>query len=88
MKKWFVRGEDFDSHVNTLTIKYDRIPNPSKETRETDRVSVRAHRWVALNFIGQWYLRWMWQARNFKCPASLTDEGRILSIYPLPNRGD
>lgn len=77
------REEDFESHINTLAIKWDRIPNPTKETREVAQVPVHAHRTTARNRVGILLLKRRWKRDNFGGPASLTQKSRVLEVYPL-----
>lgn len=84
LRRLLFREEDFESHVPTLAIKWDRIPNPTKETREVAQVPVHAHRTTARNRVGILLLKRRWQQGNFGGPASLTEKGRVLEVYPLP----
>jgi len=84
LRRLFFQDEDFWSHINTLAIKWDRIPNSTKETREVAQVPVHAHRTTARNHVGRLLLKWRWKRHSFGCPASLTQEGHVLEVYPIP----
>ena len=86
LRRLFFREEYFESHINTLAIKWDRIPNPTEETREVGQVPVHAHCTTARNNVGRLLLRRRWKKGNFGGPASLTQEGRVLKVYPLPRK--
>lgn len=78
-----VKREDFDTHVNTLCIKWDQIPNPTKEERETGQIAVKGRRYIATHWPGKLILRSL--IKNIRCgPSTLTQEGSCLEIYPLP----
>lgn len=84
LRRLLFREENFWSHINTLIIKWDRIPNLTKETQEVAQVPVHAHRTSARNNVGRLLLKRRWKQGNFGGPASLTQEGRVLEVYPAP----
>ena len=75
------KEEDFESHVNTLSIKWDRIPNPTKEEQEVSRIPCIAHRTTARNVIGRLFLKMRWKC-GIGSLASLTQNGSVLEVYP------
>lgn len=79
----FVKEEDFSSHVNTLCIKLDRLPNPTKEEREVGQVPCTAKRMIARNVIGKMILKRRWK-RGIGGPASFTHDGTVIEVCPLP----
>ena len=83
LRRLFFQEEDFESHINKLAIKWDRIPNPTKETREVAQVPVHAHRTTARNNVGRLLLKRRWKRGNFGGPTSLTQNGRVLEVYPI-----
>ncbi len=70
MKRLFIREEYFDAEIPKLEIKWDRIPFPTKETREVTQVKVRARRTVARNWLGKVIVRGRF--RHVRGPAALT----------------
>lgn len=90
MPKWRrrllgVEYEDFDTHVNTLSIKFDQIPNPTKEERETRQIPVKGRRYIATHWPGKLILRSLFK-NNHHGPSGLTKKGGCLEIYPLPSK--
>ncbi len=87
MPKWKrrllgVEYEHFSSHVNTLTIKLDRLPNPTKEEQEIGRIEVEATRYTATHWPGKRILRSLFKDVR-KGPKSLIKGGTCLEIFPL-----
>lgn len=76
--------EDFEAEIPTLVIKWDKIPNPTSETREVTKIPVHAHRTTARNVVGRFLLKRRYKRGNFSGPAGFTEKGRILEVYPLP----
>lgn len=83
VRRFFFKDEDFDSHINTLSICWDKIPNPAKETRQVGRIPCLAHRTIARNILGKLLLRRRWKRRGFGGPASFTHNGTVLEVYTL-----
>lgn len=83
LRRLFLLDEDFESHINTLTIGWDQIPNPTKETREVGKIPVLAHRTTARNRIGRLLLRLQWKHRGRSGPASFTHDGSVMEVYPM-----
>lgn len=84
LRRLLFQEEEFESHINTMALKWDRIPNPTKETREIAKIPVHAHRTTARNLIGALLLKRRWKQGGFSGPAGLTEKGRVLEVYPLP----
>lgn len=80
---WGVRYEDFQTHVNTLTIKLDKIPNPTSEERRVDKIPVEGRRYLAIHWPGKLVLRSLFK-KNHSGPAGLTKGGSCLEVYPIP----
>lgn len=85
MAKWLrslvFREKDFKTHINTFCISWDNLPNPTSEKRETGRVNCIAHRIIARNILGKWLLRRRY-AKGISSVGSLTEDGKVLEIYP------
>lgn len=82
IKKLLLKEECFESHINTLCIKWDRIPNPTTEEREVSKVPCLARRATAKNNLGRLLLKRRWGRGGFAGPASLTQNGTVLEVYP------
>ncbi len=78
-----IKCKDFDTHVNTLTIKLDQIPNPTKEERIVSQLPVEGQRYTATHWPGKLILRSIFK-KNHRCPSSLTKNGTCLEMYPIP----
>lgn len=83
IERFLFREEDFKSHVNTLDIGWDKIPNPSRETRQVGQTPCLAHRTTARNPLGKLLLKLRWRKGGFLGPASLTHNGSVLEVYPI-----
>jgi len=81
LKSLLFREEDFKTYINTLCIKWDKIPEPTSEIRETERVFCVAHRMIARNALGRLLLRRYW-SKGIGSVGSLTQNGKVLEIYP------
>jgi len=79
-----LKEEYFKTHINQLCIKVDKIPNPTTEEREVSNVPCLAHRTTARNAFGRFLLKRCWQKGGFDGPASLTQSGTVLEVYPIP----
>lgn len=75
------KEESFETHINALCIKLDKIPNLTKETRETSQTPCVAHRIIARNILGRWLLRRRFN-KGIGSMGSLTHDGMVLEIYP------
>ena len=84
IKRFLVKEESFESHIPTLCIKWDRIPNPTVEERQVSEVPCLAHRAMARNILGKLLLKYRWKRGGFGGPSSLTQNGTVLEVYPLP----
>lgn len=78
-----VKYESFLTYVNTLVIKFDQIPNPTKEEREVAKIPVEGSRYIATHWPGRWILRGLFE-NSRAGPSGLTQQGRCLEVYPLP----
>lgn len=78
-----VKYEFFSTHINTLSIKFDQIPNPTKEERETGQIPVEGRRYTATHWPGKLVLRSL-SRNNHRGPSSLTRDGACLEVYPIP----
>lgn len=79
-----VKYEDFNTHVNTLSIKLDHIPNPTKEERSIGQIPVVGRRYIVTHWPGKLILRSLFK-NNHRNPSGLTQKGTCLEIYPLPS---
>ena len=84
IKRFLVKEESFESHIPTLCIKWDRIPNPTMEERQVSEVPCLARRATARNTLGKFLLKRRWKRGGFGGPASLIKNGTVLEVYPLP----
>ncbi len=85
-KRWLfgIKYEEFPSHVNTLCIKLDKIPNPTSEERSVAEVPVEARRYLAFRWPGRLILKSLFH--NTQGPSGLTQKGSCLVIYPVDTR--
>lgn len=79
-----VKEERFQSHINTLSIKWDKIPNPTVEERQTSKIPCLAHRTTARNLLGKLLLKYRYRKGGFGGPAVFTKDGTVLEVYPIP----
>ena len=87
IKRLLLKQEYFTSHINTLCIKWDIIPNPTTEERQVSKVPCLAHRATARNTLGKLILKRRWRRGGFDGPSSLTQNGTVLEVYLLAFRG-
>ena len=80
-----VKYEDFPTHINTLTIKLDQIPNPTKEERTVGQVAVEGRRYIATHWPGKLVLKSIFK-NNHSGPSGLIRSGTCLEICPLPKQ--
>lgn len=85
IKRLLLKEEYFKSHINTLCIKWDRIPNPTMEERQVSKVPCLARRATARNALGKLLLKHRWRRGGFDGPSSLTQNGAVLEVYPFPS---
>lgn len=79
-----VKYEEFPTHVNTLAIKFDQIPNPTSEEREVGQVPVTGRRYTATHWPGKLILRSLRKER-LGGPSGFTKDGTCLEVYPIPS---
>ncbi len=84
-RRWLIgiKYEEFSTHINTLCIKWNRIPDPTSEERSVAKVPVEGRRYLASHWLGRLILRRLFKI-NHAGPSALTQEGSCLEIYPLP----
>ena len=80
-KLFGIKYEDFDSHINTLEIRFDKIPNPTKKEREVAQVPVKARRYIATNWLGKAILRSLFEHTHQV--QGLTQNGTCLEVFPI-----
>ncbi len=80
-----VKYEDFPTHINTLSIKFDRVPSPTKEERVVGQIEVEGRRYIATHWPGKRVLKSLFE-QSRAGPRSLTVKGTCLEIFPLPQR--
>lgn len=85
IKRLLVKEECFESHINTLCIKWDRIPAPTTEERQVGEIPCLAHRATARNALGKLLVKLRWKRGRFGGPRSLTQNGTVLETYPMPS---
>ena len=81
LRRLWITEEDFNTEIPALKITFDRLPNPTTETRVVFQQPCRARRLTARNIFGKILLNRMWNNDDFGCPASFN--GTILEIYPV-----
>ncbi len=78
-----IKYEDFDTHVSTLSIKIDQLPNPTKVESQAYQIPVEGERYTATHWPGKLILKSLF--KNNRCgPSGLTHDSSQLEIYPLP----
>jgi len=82
-----LKEEYYPSYLNCLSIKWDRIPKPTREERTIDKVPTTCRKINAMNWLAWFILRRFLYRRlsehGHACMALLT-ESRCLEIFPLP----
>lgn len=91
MKRWLIwligiKTEIYESHLNCLAIKWDRLPNPTTEEREVKQIPVTCKRLSATHWFGWLILRMLYHRLTLGGPKALLTEKRCLELYPLPRR--
>lgn len=79
-----IKEEHYPSHINTLSIKWDRIPRPTNEERQTEKIPVTCRRISVTHWPGWLIVRWLYRKLDAGGPKSLLTEQRCLELYPLP----
>ncbi len=88
LRQLLIRKETFDAAIPVLKIGWDRLPNPTQETRQVYQAPCKAHRLIARNILGKLLLKRRWKRGNFGGPAAFRNNGVILEIYPVAIKGE
>lgn len=75
-----VKYEGFDSYVSIFSVKFDQIPNPTREETTISKLPVKAIRYTATHWPGRLVLRSIFK-NNHGGPAGLTKKGSCLEIF-------
>lgn len=79
-----IKEESYQSYINCLSIKWDRIPKPTSEEREVKKIPVTCRRLSATHWPGWLIVRWLYHMLDAGGPKSLLTKERCLELYPLP----